>query len=93
MWKGFKAMRKAVLDEAVELSKSMKKISSRYFASIFDDEVVLLIEDFLSRFKEYAVTKMSGNDIFVCKISAQYSGVKVSAYVKEYEVEKYGIQI
>lgn len=93
MWKGFKAMRKAVLDEAVELSKSIKKMSSRYFASVFDDEVTLLIDDFMGAFDEYEVIKVSGSNVFACKISAMYNGVKVSAYANKNEMEKYGIQI
>ena len=86
-------MRKALLNDAVELSKKMKRMASEHYITVFDDEVTLLVEDFMSMFDEYEVTKVSGSDVFACKISAMYNGVKVSAYANKNEVEKYDIQI
>lgn len=71
----------------------MKEMASEHYITVFNDEVTLLVEDFMSMFDEYEVTEVSGSNVFAFKISAMYNGVKVSAYANKNEVEKYGIQI
>lgn len=86
-------MRKAILDEAVGLAKKVKRMSRYYYATIINNTVSILIEDFIGLFDKYDVEPLEGNEYFDWKVITEYEGIIVQAYAREDEVEKYGIQI
>ena len=90
---GGRVMRKAILDEAVGLAKKVKRMRRYYYATIINNTVSILIEDFIGLFDKYDVEPLEGNEYFDWKVITEYEGIIVQAYAREDEVEKYGIQI